>query len=209
MWKSIFNEPLGRYETYYIAEAYKARIRGWVSRTTRISRNGNANARNPKTLSLSGTGRISSKTGKAGRGSLPDPLGTMHGHGGNQMVLEMDTNPSINGTEYSFFEYDFARPSWDDEAQSMTGKPLKMHLEHGFDMEKCRRASWVDEHLRATPSVVKWTKDYFIDRYKSLPEMPYHVNVSILKNGWNIPRRVNLCTCLRLPSVPESACVPR
>ena len=74
-----------------------------------------------------------------------------------------------------FFEYDFARPSWDDEAQSMTGKPLKMHLEHGFDMEKCRRASWVDEHLRATPSVVKWTKDYFIDRYKSLPEMPYHV----------------------------------
>ena len=36
------------------------------------------------------------------------PPGTTHGHGGNQMVLEMDTCPSVAATEYSFFLYDFA-----------------------------------------------------------------------------------------------------
>lgn len=171
-----FNEPLGRYETYYIAEAYEdantwmgfkddADIEEWERKCEE--------SQNIKPI---GDWKDFIENWESREGDLYlIPPGTMHGHGGNQMVLEMDTNPSINGTEYSFFEYDFARPSWDDEVQSMTGKPLKMHLEHGFDMEKCRRASWVDEHLRATPSVVKWTKDYFIDRYKSLPEMPYHV----------------------------------
>ena len=42
------------------------------------------------------------------------PPGTTHGHGGNQMILEMDTGPSVAGTEYSFFTYDFARNTWDD-----------------------------------------------------------------------------------------------
>ena len=27
----------------------------------------------------------------------------------------------------------------------MTGKPVKMHLEHGFDNEKWVRASWVQD----------------------------------------------------------------
>ena len=67
------------------------------------------------------------------------PPGTTHGHGGNQMVLEMDTVPSIAGTEYSFFMYDFMRPSWDDTTKTMTGKPVKMHLDHGFDMDPARR----------------------------------------------------------------------
>ncbi len=171
-----FDEPLGRYETYYIAEAYEgantwmgfhddADIEEW-ERLCEESQNIKP-IENWKDF-------IANWSSKEGDLYLIPP-GTMHGHGGNQMVLEMDTNPSINGTEYSFFEYDFARPSWDDNAKTMTGKPLKMHLEHGRNMEKTRRASWVKDHLLSTPSVVKWTKDYFIDRYKSTPVMPYHV----------------------------------
>ena len=171
-----FDEPLGRYETYYIAEAYEgantwmgfhdtADIEEW-ERLCEKSQNITP-IENWKDF-------IANWSSKEGDLYLIPP-GTMHGHGGNQMVLEMDTNPSINGTEYSFFEYDFARPSWDDKAKTMTGKPLKMHLEHGRNMEKTRRASWVKDNLLSTPTVVKWTKDYFIDRYKSTPVMPYHV----------------------------------
>ena len=174
--KDNFDEPLGRYETYYIAEAYEgantwmgfhddADIEEW-ERLCEESQNIKP-IENWKDF-------IANWSSKEGDLYLIPP-GTMHGHGGNQMVLEMDTNPSINGTEYSFFEYDFARPSWDDNAKTMTGKPLKMHLEHGRNMEKTRRASWVKDHLLSTPSVVKWTKNYFIDRYKTTPVMPYHV----------------------------------
>ena len=101
--------------------------------------------------------------------------GTDHGHGGNQMVLELDTCPSIAGTEYSFFSYDFARHSWDDNTKTMTGKPLKMHLDHSFNCSKFRREDYVDKKLRAKPSVVKWTKDYYLDRYSSVPEMPFEI----------------------------------
>jgi hypothetical protein len=91
------------------------------------------------------------------------------------MVLEMDTCPSIAGTEYSFFLYDFARNSWDDTAKTMTGRPLKMHLEHGFDHEKWRREQWVKEHLLARPQVVQWTRDYSLERFASTPEMPFEI----------------------------------
>ncbi len=171
-----FDEPLGRYETYYIAEAYEG-ANTWmgfhdgadIEEWERLCEESNniTPIENWKDF-------IANWSSKEGDLYLIPP-GTMHGHGGNQMVLEMDTNPSINGTEYSFFEYDFARPSWDDEAKTMTGKPLKMHLEHGRNMEKTRRASWVKDNLLSTPNVVKWTKEYWIDRYKTTPVMPYHV----------------------------------
>ncbi len=171
-----FDEPLGRYETYYIAEAYEgantwmgfkddADIEEW-ERLCEESQNITP-IENWKDF-------IANWNSKEGDLYLIPP-GTMHGHGGNQMVLEMDTNPSINGTEYSFFEYDFARPSWDDEKKTMTGKPLKMHLEHGRNMEKTRRESWVKDNLLSTPLVVKWTPEYFVDRYKTHSVMPYHV----------------------------------
>ncbi|MBR2037555.1 MAG: hypothetical protein IKA09_07460 [Lachnospiraceae bacterium] len=171
-----FDEPLGRYETYYIAEAYEG-ANTWMGfhddadteeweRLCEESQNITP-IENWKDF-------IANWSSKEGDLYLIPP-GTMHGHGGNQMVLEMDTNPSINGTEYSFFEYDFARPSWDDNAKTMTGKPLKMHLEHGRSMEKTRRASWVKDNLLSTPKVIKWTPEYYIDQYKSYSVMPYHV----------------------------------
>ena len=89
------------------------------------------------------------------------------------MILEMDTVPSIAGTEYSFFMYDFCRPSWDDITKTMTGRPVRLHLEHGFDADQFRREEWVRKHLRAKPAVIRWTKDYCMDRYSSYGPMPF------------------------------------
>ncbi|MDD4192118.1 MAG: hypothetical protein PHI28_12360, partial [Mangrovibacterium sp.] len=112
------------------------------------------------------------------------PPGTTHGHGGNQMVLEMDTVPSIAGTEYSFFMYDFMRPSWNDTTKTMTGKPVKMHLDHGFNMEQTRREDWVEKHLRAKPEVIKWTKTFWIDRYSTYGSMPFEIErIHFYKQG--------------------------
>src|SRR5262249_46951911 len=103
------------------------------------------------------------------------PGGTIHGHGGNQMVLEMDTCPSVAGTEYSFFMYDFARPTWNDQTKTMTGKPLKMHLDHATHANKWVREGWAKDHLRAKPEVVRWTKDCVLERYTSDPRMPFEI----------------------------------
>lgn len=43
-----------------------------------------------------------------------------------------DTSPSAQGTEYSFFMYDYLRPSWDDKKKSLTGPPASIHLKHAF-----------------------------------------------------------------------------
>lgn len=55
----------------------------------------------------------------------------------------------------------------------MSGKPLKMHLDHGFDSEKWRRSDWVKDNLIVKAKVIRWTKDYKFDRYDSVPEMPF------------------------------------
>ena len=52
---------------------------------------------------------------------------------------------------------------------------MKMHLDHSFRVSKFRREDYVEKKLRAKPSVVKWTKDYYIDRYSSVPEMPFEI----------------------------------
>jgi hypothetical protein len=172
-----FKEPLGRYETYYIAEAFEGA-------NTWMGFHDEADMEEWERLC-----RESEKTGKPfdnwrdfvanWETSVGDlfliPPGTSHGHGGNQMVVEMDTVPSVAGTEYSFFGYDFCRHTWDDEKQSMTAKPMKMHIDHYFSNDKWRRASWVKEKLRVKPRVVKWTPEYWIDRYDSLPEMPFEI----------------------------------
>lgn len=172
-----FCEPLGRYETYYIVEAYE-------DANTWMGFHEEANLEDWE---------AKCRESWAKKKPIPDwkdyvanwptnvgdlfliPPGTTHGHGGNQMVLEMDTCPSVAATEYSFFMYDFMRPSWDDRTKTMTGKPVNMHLEHGFDNEKWRRTNWVKGHLLAKPVVVKWTKEYSFDRYTSWGPMPFEI----------------------------------
>lgn len=171
-----FREPLGRYETYYIAEAYEgantwmgfhddADLEEW-ERLCRASNN----------LAVIPNWREFVANWDSNVGDLYlIPPGTTHAHGGNQMVLEMDTCPSIAATEYSFFMYDFARPSWDDTTKTMTGRPVRMHPDHGFATEKWVRAGWVKDHLRARPRVVRWTPEYMLDRYTSDPRMPFEI----------------------------------
>lgn len=171
-----FKEPLGRYETYYITEAYEgaatwmgfkddADLEEWE----RLCRASNNLKEIPNWKDF--IARWDTNVGDL----FLIPPGTTHGHGGNQMVLEMDTCPSVAATEYSFFLYDFARHSWDDKSKTMTGKPCRMHPDHGFSTDKWVRASWVKDHLRARPKVVKWTKDYTFDRYSSDPRMPFEI----------------------------------
>lgn len=174
--KKHFNEPIGRYETYYIAEAYEG-ANTWMGFYNDVDlEEWEAKCResNNQTVIPDWKDYVCNWESKVGDLYLIPP-GTDHGHGGNQMVLELDTCPSIAGTEYSFFSYDFARNSWDDKTKTMTAPPMKMHLDHSFNASKFRREDYVDKKLRAKPSVVKWTKDYYIDRYSSVSEMPFEI----------------------------------
>lgn len=170
-----FNEPLGRYETYYIVEAYH-------DAGTMMGFKEDADLEEYERLCRDSNNRVAFDWQKYVRRwptNVGDlfliPPGTEHGHGGNQMILEMDTGPSVAGTEYSFFTYDFARSTWDDRAKSMTAPPMKMHLEHSFRNNKWRREKYVQEHLRAQPAVVRGDGDTRMDRYSSIAEMPFEI----------------------------------
>lgn len=171
-----FNEPLGRYETYYICEAYEGAntLLGYSEDADMEQWERACRASNNLTPIENWKDYLCRWDANVGDLFLIPP-GTAHAHGGNQMVLEMDTCPSIAGTEYSFFTYDYARNSWDDRTKTMTGKPCKMHLEHSFDSDKFRRRDWVQSHLLAKPKVVKWTRLYQMDRYASVSEMPFEI----------------------------------
>lgn len=174
--KRHFNEPLGRYETYYIAEAYEGANTWMGYEDDADMEEWERKCRESENLKEIPDWKDYVCNWASNVGDLYlIPPGTAHGHGGNQMVLEMDTCPSIAGTEYSFFTYDFARNSWDDNAKAMTGKPCKMHLEHSFDNDKFRRGEWVKNHLLAKPKVAAWTKSYQRDQYSTLPEMPFEI----------------------------------
>ena len=171
-----FNEPLGRYETYYIAEAYVG-ANTWhgfnegvdLEEWERLCRESN------NLVPIENwSNYIANWQTNVGDLFLIPP-GTTHGHGGNQMVLEMDTCPSIAGTEYSFFMYDFARNSWDESKKSMTGPPCKMHLERGFQHDKWVQSDYSRRFLQPKPRVVRWTREFQMDRYDSEPRMPFEI----------------------------------
>lgn len=174
--RSHFNEPLGRYETYYIAEAYVG-ANTWMGFKDDVDLEvWEQKCRESKNLVPIEDWKDFIANHDSNEGDLYlIPPGTVHGHGGNQMVLEMDTCPSVAGTEYSFFEYDFARKTWNDKEQAMTNKPMSMHLDHGFDNEKWRRESYVKDKLRATKKVTEWNKEWSRDEYSTLSEMPFKV----------------------------------
>jgi hypothetical protein len=170
-----FNEPLGRYETYYIVEAYR-------DAGTMMGFKEDADLEEYERLCRESNNRIAfdwQKFVKRWDTNVGDlfliPPGTEHGHGGNQMILEMDTGPSVAGTEYSFFTYDFARHTWDDTAKSMTAPPMKMHLEHSFRNNKWRREKYVQEHLRARALVIDGDGDTRHDRFSTISEMPFEI----------------------------------
>lgn len=172
-----FNEQYGRYETYYIVEAYEnartmmgfkddANLDEWQEKCWAAAEN----------KELIPDWRDYVKVWDTAQGDLfLIPPGTTHGHGGRQMVLEMDTNVNTTTCEYSFFMHDFGRHTWNAETREMTGKKCNLQCKHGFNMDLGRRESWVKDNLRARPKVIKWTPEYNIEQFSSLPEMPFHI----------------------------------
>ena len=175
--RRTFNEQFGRYETYYILEAYEnsatvmgfkddANLDEWQEKCFKAAEN----------KDYIPDWRNYVKVWETAPGDLfLIPPGTTHGHGGRQMVLEMDTNVNTTTCEYSFFMHDFGRNTWDDNTKTMTAKPSNIQARHGFNIDRARRESWVKDHLRARPSVIKWTPDYSIEQFSTLPEMPFHI----------------------------------
>lgn len=175
--KRHFNEPLGRYETYYIVEAYpganthmgfneEACLEEW-EKCCRESWEKKEPIPNWQEFIANW------KTVVGDLFLIPE--GTTHGHGGNQMVLEMDTCGNAAGGEYSFFGYDFMRPTWDDNKGTMTGAPMKMHLDRYFNIDKGCRSNYVRDHLKPRPQIVKWTNEYSLERFDTLPQMPFEI----------------------------------
>lgn len=175
--RRTFNEQFGRYETYYILEAYEnsatvmgfkddANLDEWQEKCFKAAENKDyiPDWRNYVKVWPTAPGDL-----------FLIPPGTTHGHGGRQMVLEMDTNVNTTTCEYSFFMHDFGRHTWDDNTKTMTAKPSNIQARHGFNIDRARRESWVKDHLRARPAVMKWTPDYFIEQFSTLPEMPFHI----------------------------------
>ncbi|MCK5129537.1 MAG: hypothetical protein KAQ68_06785 [Clostridiales bacterium] len=174
--KRNFNEIFGRYETYYIAEAYKDAGTFMGYKEGCDLEEWEEKCRESDNLKEIPDWQDYCKLWDTKVGDLfLIPPGTVHGHGGNQMVLEMDTCPAIACNEYSFFIHDFARKTWNDSKKEMSGKPMRMHLDHGFNNEHWRRESYVEKNLRSQPKVIFTKDEYCIERYSSIDEMPFHI----------------------------------
>ena len=175
--KRNFNEALGRYEVYYIVEAYEGAntIHGFYEDADLEEFKRKLIESEQKGIPFDWTKYVKCWPSKAGELYLM-PAGTAHGTGGNQMILEMDTCPSIVGTEYSFFLYDYRRPTWDDMKKSFSGKLTKLQIKHGVNQCRFnRRELWVANNIRPKAKVVKSGKDWNLERFDSYNPMPYHI----------------------------------
>lgn len=174
--KDNFNEPLGRYETYYIVESYKGSMTMMGYKETADLEDWERRVCDSQNLKEIKDWKDYICQWDTNPGDLfLIPPGTSHGHGGNQMILEMDTGPSVAGTEYSFFTYDFARNTWDDNTKTMTAKPMRMHTKHSMANNKWIRESRVKDTHRARPIALAGDGKYRKDQYTTIPEMPFHI----------------------------------
>ncbi len=175
--KTRFGESLGRYEVYYIVEAYEGAntMQGFCedADTDEFKKKVAESEQSEKSFDWSKY--IKCWPGKAGELYLI-PAGTVHGTGGNQMVLEMDTCPSIVGTEYSFFLYDYQRPTWDDRKKSFSGKRTKLQIKHGINQCRFNRGEeWVAKNSRPRARIYEKGDGWSKERFDSYHPMPYHI----------------------------------
>jgi hypothetical protein len=176
--KEHFNEPLGRYETYYIvrADPGACTMHGFKDDADideyerEIRRSAQAHTEFDWRKYVF---EHPSKTGELHQ----IPPGTVHGTGGRQVILEIDTNPSRESTEYSFFLYDFCRPCWNYTTNDMTGKPLRLHVDHGLAiMRRNRRQKFMAEKIRPAPVCIRSGKGWREMSFPMYYNMPYQVN---------------------------------
>lgn len=173
-----FNEPLGRYETYYIVRADPgactmhgfrddANIDEYIQQVR-------TSARDHRPFDWRKyLYEHPSKTGELHQ----IPPGTVHGTGGRQVILEIDTNPSRESTEYSFFLYDYCRNGFNYEKLDLTGKPMKLHVEHSLaEMRRNRKQKFMAAKLRPDPICIRKGADWREVSFPMYYNMPYQVN---------------------------------
>jgi len=98
------------------------------------------------------------------------PAGTVHASGANQLVLEIDTDPSKTSAEYTFHLYDYLRPNLDG---SMRG----IHIKHYLNVLKSyRKTNWVTAHLRQSQRVIRKGKGWAEYLIGKLREMYYEIH---------------------------------
>jgi len=176
--KEHFNEPLGRYETYYIvrADPGACTMHGFKDDAD-IDEYEREIRRSAETHTEFDWRKYvyehPSRTGELHQ----IPPGTVHGTGGRQVILEIDTNPSRESTEYSFFLYDFCRPCWNYVKNDMTGKPLRLHVDHGLAiMRRNRRQKFMAEKIRPAPVCIRSGKGWREMSFPMYYNMPYQIN---------------------------------
>jgi hypothetical protein len=176
--RSHFGEPLGRYETYYIVRADEgactmhgfkdtADIDGYIEAVKKSAETKREfDWRNYVYEHPSQTGELHQI-----------PPGTVHGTGGRQIILEIDTNPSRESTEYSFYLYDYCRPTFNYQRHDFSGRPAKLQIEHGLAiLRRNRRQSFMADQCRPRPTCVRQGADWREMSFPMYCNMPYQIN---------------------------------
>ncbi|MHB8278205.1 MAG: class I mannose-6-phosphate isomerase [Candidatus Humimicrobiaceae bacterium] len=175
--KRKFNEQIGRYEVYYIVEAYEGAsvMLGFREDADLEEFKKEIIEAEENKIEFDWSKYV--KTWPVKEGDLVlIPPNTVHGSCGNLLELEMDTHPSKQATEYSFFLYDYLRNTWDDDKKSMSGKPVKLHLKHGFEQINWnQRESWVKKNLFPKTNVKRSGKSWSEEQFISLSGYPYYI----------------------------------
>jgi len=173
-----FNEPIGRYETYYIVRADEGActMHGFkddadIDEYIREIRQSAATKQEFDWRKY--IYEHPSKTGELHQ----IPPGTVHGTGGRQIILEIDTNPSRESTEYSFFLYDYCRPCWNYRTNDMTGNPLRLTVDHSLAvMRRNRRQRFMTKKIRTEPVCIRSGEDWKEMCFPMYYNMPYQIN---------------------------------
>lgn len=173
-----FGEPLGRYETYYIVRADPgavtmhgfhddADIDAYVAEVKASAQTGEEfDWRRYIYEHPSRTGELHQL-----------PPGTVHGTGGRQIILEIDTNPSRESTEYSFYLYDYCRPTFNYAANDLSGPPARLQLNHGLaSLRRNRKKTFMEQYLRPAPVCVRSGSGWREMSFPMYFNMPYQVN---------------------------------
>ena len=182
--KKKFNEQIGRYEAYYIVEAYEGAsvMLGFREDANLEEFRKKIIESEEKKVKFDWSRYVKTWSVKSGDLVLIPP-GTVHGSCGNLLELEMDVQNSKQSIEYSFFIYDYLRNTWDDVKKSMNGRPAKLQIKHGFNQIKWnRREKWVKNNLFPSTNIIRSGSDWSEEQFVSLPKMPYYIERLNFKN---------------------------
>lgn len=173
-----FGEPIGRYETYYIVRAdpgactmhgFKddANIDEYIEKV-----------KNSAETMQEFDWRKYLYEHQSSTGELHQiPPGTVHGTGGRQIILEIDTNPSRESTEYSFYLYDYCRPNYNYEKDDFTGRPARLQIAHSLAvMRRHRRQKFMAANCRPAPICLRQGANWREMSFPMYYNMPYQVN---------------------------------